>query len=85
MIQAAENCRKPILTSWMGGSQVTEARALFSNAHLPDFRTLENAVDAFSHLSRYNTSTSVPDAGATMLLFGAGLLGVGALRRRMNS
>lgn len=28
--------------------------------------------------------TSVPDAGATMVLFGAGLLGVGALRRRLS-
>jgi acetyltransferase len=54
VIRAAESCKKPILTSWMGGSQVAEARALFNRAHLPDFRTLENAVDAFSHLSRYN-------------------------------
>ncbi len=30
-----------------------EARALFNNAHVPNFRTLENAVDAFSYLASY--------------------------------
>ena len=29
------------------------ARKLFNNAKLPTFRTLENAVDAFSYLSSY--------------------------------
>ncbi len=42
------------MTSWMGGAQVEEARKLFNNAHVPDFTTLENAVDAFSYLARYN-------------------------------
>jgi acetyltransferase len=54
VIASAEKNSKPILTSWMGGSQVEEGRQLLNNAHIPDFRTLENAVDAFSYLARYN-------------------------------
>jgi acetyltransferase len=54
VIQSAEKSNKPIMTSWMGGNQVEKARTLFNRAHVPDFRTLENAVDAFSYLARYN-------------------------------
>jgi len=54
VIKSAERGGKPIMTSWMGGKQVEPARRLFQNAHIPDFRTLENAVDAFSYLARYN-------------------------------
>jgi acetyltransferase len=54
VIEAAASSKKPILTSWMGGRQVEASRELFNNAHIPDFRTLENAVDAFSYLARYN-------------------------------
>ena len=54
LIKSAEKSDKPIMTSWMGGRQVEEARQLFNNARIPDFRTLENAVDAFSFIARYN-------------------------------
>jgi acetyltransferase len=54
IIKSAKKSNKPIMTSWMGGRQVEEARLRFNNAHVPDFRTLENAVDAFSYLARYN-------------------------------
>jgi acetyltransferase len=54
VIQSAKKSNKPVMTSWMGGAQVEKARLLFNNAHVPDFRTLENAVDAFSYLARYN-------------------------------
>ncbi|MES9943761.1 MAG: bifunctional acetate--CoA ligase family protein/GNAT family N-acetyltransferase [Candidatus Thiodiazotropha sp.] len=53
LIDLADHHKKPILTSWMGGNQVESARKLFNNAKLPTFRTLENAVDAFSYLSSY--------------------------------
>ncbi|MEJ2013831.1 MAG: acetate--CoA ligase family protein, partial [Anaerolineales bacterium] len=53
LIDLADHHKKPILTSWMGGKQIENARQLFSNAKLPSFRTLENAVDAFSYLSSY--------------------------------
>ncbi len=53
VIKSAKQSSKPILTSWMGGAQVQKARLLFKKARVPDFRTLENAVDAFSYLARY--------------------------------
>ena len=54
LIKSAQKSNKPIMTSWMGGTQVEGARQIFNNAHIPDFHTLENAVDAFSYLARYN-------------------------------
>jgi acetyltransferase len=54
VIESAAKSKKPILTSWMGGRQVEPARQLFNEARIPDFRTLENAVDAFSYLATYN-------------------------------
>jgi acetyltransferase len=54
VIKSAQKSSKPIMTSWMGGAQVEEARRLYKNARVPDFRTLENAVDAFSYLAIYN-------------------------------
>ena len=56
VIKSAAKNKKPIMTSWMGGGQVEEARRRFNNAHVPDFGTLENAVDAFSYLARYNAN-----------------------------
>ena len=54
VVEAAKNSKKPVMTSWMGGEQVSAAREIFNNAQVPDFNTLENAVDAFSYLARYN-------------------------------
>ena len=54
VIQSAEKSDKPVMTSWMGGGQVQAARELFNAARVPDFGTLENAVDAFSYLARYH-------------------------------
>jgi acetyltransferase len=54
VIKSAQKSSKPVMTSWMGGAQVEEARRLFNQARVPDFRTLENAVNAFSYLARYN-------------------------------
>ena len=54
VIKAAQNSDKPVMTSWMGGTQVSEARKLLTESRIPDFGTLENAVDAFSYLARYN-------------------------------
>ena len=54
VVAAAKNSKKPVITSWMGGGQVAAAREIFNSAHVPDFGTLENAVDAFSYLARYN-------------------------------
>jgi len=54
IIRTAEKCKKPILTCWMGGTQVTEARQLLNEARIPDFNMLEDAVDAFSFIGTYN-------------------------------
>jgi acetyltransferase len=54
VIETAAHSQKPILASWMGGRLVEEARRLLTNARIPEFRTVENAVDAFSFLARYN-------------------------------
>lgn len=54
VIKSAEKSKKPVLTSWMGGGQIEEARQLFNEARIPSFRTLENAVEAFSFMAAYN-------------------------------
>jgi len=54
VIDAAAKNKKPVMTSWMGGAQVEEARKLFNTAHLPNYSALENAIDAFSYLARHN-------------------------------
>jgi acetyltransferase len=47
---------KPLLTCWMGETQVAESRSAFIRAHLPTFRTPEPAVEVFSHLHAYYRS-----------------------------
>ena len=54
LVKSAQKSNKHILTSWMGGEQVEEAKQVFKNAHIPDFSMLENAVDAFSFIGTYN-------------------------------
>ena len=54
LIKSVEKSKKPILTSWMGGTQVEEARNVLRKAHIPDFNMLEDAVDAFSFIGTYN-------------------------------
>ncbi|KTC99761.1 bifunctional acetate--CoA ligase family protein/GNAT family N-acetyltransferase [Legionella feeleii] len=44
---------KPILTCWMGKTQVGEANNLFAKHKIPSFNTPEVAVDAFSYLANY--------------------------------
>ena len=53
MIELANSHSKPLLTCWMGETQVAEARTAFAKAHRPHFRTPEPAVEVFSHLSAY--------------------------------
>jgi acetyltransferase len=54
VIDASGQHDKPVMTSWMGGAQIEEACKLFNAAHLPNYTTVENAIDAFSYLARYN-------------------------------
>ena len=53
LIDLANTYSKPLLTCWMGGAQVSEARDAFNKARKPHFRTPEPAVEVFSHLSAY--------------------------------
>ncbi len=53
VIDLANTHSKPLLTCWMGETQVAEARDAFSQARKPHFRTPEPAVEVFAHLSAY--------------------------------
>lgn len=54
VIELSNQYNKPLLTSWMGGEQVTESRIAFKQAKKPTFRTPEPAVEVFSFLSAYH-------------------------------
>lgn len=53
VIEAVKTTKRPILTSWVGGDAVTEARGLFATAGIPTFETPGAAVGAFMHLVDY--------------------------------
>ncbi|MEA3502858.1 MAG: GNAT family N-acetyltransferase, partial [Actinomycetota bacterium] len=53
VVEAADHNDKPIIASWMGGSQVNAAREAFRHAKIPTFNTPEAAVDAFHYLASY--------------------------------
>jgi acetyltransferase len=53
LIELSNTHSKPLLTCWMGETQVADARDTFEKAHKPHFRTPEPAVEVFSHLSAY--------------------------------
>ena len=53
LISLSNTHSKPLLTCWMGETQVAEARNAFALAHKPHFRTPEPAVEVFAHLSAY--------------------------------
>ena len=54
VIESAAKTDKLVMTTWLGGPQVREARDLFREARVPGFLTLENAVDAFSCVANYH-------------------------------
>ena len=53
VIDLANTHSKPLLTCWMGETQVAGARNAFNQARRPHFRTPEPAVEVFAHLSAY--------------------------------
>jgi acetyltransferase len=75
VIRAQKETRGAVLTSWMGGGRVAEARHLFAVAGIPTYDTANQAVDAFLHMIRFRrnqemlvetpTSTPVDFAPAT--------------------
>ncbi|MBL0122905.1 MAG: bifunctional acetate--CoA ligase family protein/GNAT family N-acetyltransferase [Betaproteobacteria bacterium] len=52
-INAASRHAKPMFTAWLGGASVQSARALLDSANIANFLTPENAVEAFSYLTRF--------------------------------
>ena len=54
VIESAKKTPKPVMTTWMGGPQIHEARTVFRDAQVPCFTTVENAVDAFAYVAKYN-------------------------------
>ncbi|MBK8175175.1 MAG: bifunctional acetate--CoA ligase family protein/GNAT family N-acetyltransferase [Rhodospirillales bacterium] len=59
VVHAQKETRTPVLTSWMGGFRVAEARHLFADAHIPTYDTPNQAVDAFVHLMRYRRNQEI--------------------------
>lgn len=53
IIDIAKESRKPLLTCWMGDTQVWESRRAFAEARCPSVRTPEAGVDAFSFASEH--------------------------------
>lgn len=53
VISLADKYKKPILTSWMGGTQIAVSRELFAKAGIPSYQTPESTVDAYSFLAAY--------------------------------
>ncbi|MGE0290604.1 MAG: GNAT family N-acetyltransferase, partial [Bradyrhizobium sp.] len=54
VVEAAADSAKPVLTCWMGDTQVEDARALFARHRIPHFDTPEEAVEAFSYLAAHH-------------------------------
>ncbi|MEO5341718.1 MAG: bifunctional acetate--CoA ligase family protein/GNAT family N-acetyltransferase [Gammaproteobacteria bacterium SHHR-1] len=59
VIAAAKQSRKPVLACWMGELMVREARRLFGEAGIPQFRSPEAGVDAFGYLACYRRNQKV--------------------------
>jgi len=53
MIAVAKKHKKPLLTCWMGDTQVVNGRHKMNEAGVPSFRLPENAIQGFSFLSKF--------------------------------
>jgi acetyltransferase len=53
VIELANNNSKPLLACWMGEAQVSEARKLFAQAKIPQYRSPELAVETFDFIADY--------------------------------
>lgn len=64
---AAQNNQVPVLTNWLGGVSVEEARRLFTEHRIPTYDTPHDAVRAFMHLVNYRRSqTSLMETPASI-------------------
>ncbi|HRH82300.1 MAG TPA: bifunctional acetate--CoA ligase family protein/GNAT family N-acetyltransferase [Thiobacillaceae bacterium] len=53
VVDVAKKSQKPVISCWMGESQVAEGRRLFKEAGIPYFTTPEPAVEVFSYLASF--------------------------------
>lgn len=53
VIDLTKQTRKPVIACWMGEHRVAEARQVFANAGIPNFRLPETAVQAFAYLTSF--------------------------------
>jgi acetyltransferase len=53
VIEVSGQFNKPLLSCWMGETEVAAGRAAFARARIPNFRTPEAAVELFSYISAY--------------------------------
>ncbi len=51
--EIAKNAWKPIITAWMGGEEVEEARKILSQHDIPTYETPEDAVKTYEYMYRY--------------------------------
>ncbi|CAK0772109.1 acetyltransferase [Gammaproteobacteria bacterium] len=53
VVQVAASHPKPLVTCWMGNTQINKGCQIFIKHGIPTFRTPEPAVDAFSYIAAY--------------------------------
>jgi acetyltransferase len=51
--EIAKKAWKPIITAWMGGEGVHEARAVFAERNIPTYETPEDAVKTYMYMYKY--------------------------------
>ena len=56
VVKAFRGADKPVLTSWLGGKEVQEAREIFRENGIPTYLTPEQAVAAFMYMYQYARS-----------------------------
>jgi acetyltransferase len=59
VIETAKTSDRTVLTNWLGTMAVRESRDLFAAASLPTFETPDEAVRAFSYLTRYRKGQEI--------------------------
>ncbi len=56
IVEVSREQEKPILTSWMGGTQVASSRKIFADAKIPSYSTPETTIEAFHFLTVYEAN-----------------------------
>ncbi len=53
VIALAEQSDKPVMTCWMGGTLLAEAKQLFATRHIPGFNSPESCIEGFAFLAAH--------------------------------